>query len=185
MKVLDGKVTNEKVRGFFTSIVASIIVYFFNFLLVVFGSSPELVNVILIPLGGVLSYMLDIVFARKGPIPYTDLTARYNWLLVSFRKRYFFRFIVTLIIELIVTLSLVTAIRKAMDSRGHMVSGKWKTFRDFMITVVCSLLVFTFFGNILRFDWAYSDDNIRILNISVLLCLVICVTIFTNTYSLS
>jgi hypothetical protein len=140
-------------------------------------------------LGGVLGYSLDILLAKRDfvvdggaapvRVPYRDLGTRLRWLLRSFAHRYFFRFVVTVIIETLTSLAMLAALIRAMNA--HAFLPGWK-LRDPIVAVAVAFLNFWLFGNVLRFDWAYREAEQPVLNVVVLMWMTLGMLVFAATW---
>lgn len=169
---VEGLMTGEKMRGAVTSAVSGTTATALTILgVTVMGlSATTSATLFQFVLGSLLSYSLDILFAKArfggATVPYTALGRRFRWLAGSLVHRPFFRFGITLIIETITGVALLKAAIRTMNRRRFM--PNWK-LRDAAAAVVVSVAVFLLFGNILRFDWAYSEADQPVLNIVVLM----------------
>lgn len=183
--------TGEKARGALVSMVNGGISVGLN-LFGVFGlglSVPLSAFLFLYLVGGTLGYSLDIVFAKRdflmpgaknalpSPLPYSDLSKRFRWLLRSFGHRYFLRFIVTIIIETLTGLAMLDSLIRAMNARRVLMDHP--LIRDATLAVLVAVVTFFLFGNILRFDWAYQDVDNPTMTIVVLAWLGVSMLVFS------
>lgn len=178
----------EKRRGIVTSIVSGTIATGLNYMGVVALGINPLVSTALFGhiVGSVLSYSFDILFAKThfrlhpdqnlALVPYTHLGVRAKWWLRSFKKPQFMRFIIVMIIETLTALALLAAIIRAFDR--HEWGMKRRNFRNFMLALFAGIVVFLMFGNMLRFDWAYSEDGSLHLTASMLMWMSLSVMVF-------
>jgi hypothetical protein len=142
--------------------------------------------------GAPLGYSLDVLFAKRdfaqrttaegnAPKPvrvlYSDLGRRARWLARSFTRRYFVRFIVTVIIETLTGLVMLDAAIRAMDR--YAVLPEHRLARDAAAAVVVTVVNFFLFGNILRFDWAYREVENPTMNIAVLAWLGVSMLVYS------
>ena len=183
----EGMMTGEKLRGAASSLVSGAA----SAAGVAFGtvalgmSAPLSVLVFTYVLGGLLGYSLDIMVAKRDfgtegvPLPYADLAARGKWLLRSFGRRYFFRFVVTIIIETLTTLAMIGAVLRSMDA--HRLLTDWP-LRDAAVALTTAFVNFWLFGNVLRFDWAYREVENPVLNVVVLLWMALSALVFASTW---
>jgi hypothetical protein len=191
--------TDEKKRGMLTSIVNGTLITVLNYIgVVVLGlSAPKSTLIFMYMIGSVTGYSLDIIFAKSEfaklslvdgltggaaeKIPYGDLRRRLQWLLRSYPNAPFQKFLVASVIETLTSISLLRAIIIAMDSKVILPGNvRW---RNFITAVVVSVVVFILFGNMLRFDWAYSNVENPLMNISVLMWMALSVLIFSLVYT--
>ena len=183
---VEGTLTVEKLRGAVSAVLggtaaSSLTIYG------VLGlglSAPVSVMLFTYAFGGVLGYSLDILLAKRDfaevAVPYTHLGARARWLLRSFGRRYFFRFIVTLIIETLTSLAMLGALVRAMDA--HRLLLGWGRARDAVAAVAVAFVNFWLFGNVLRFDWAYRESEHPVLNVVVLMWMTLAMLVFAAAY---
>lgn len=183
MKVILSELfTGEKVRGAGMSAVAGTIAMLLNaFGIIVLGMNPLISTAIFgHVIGSILSYSLDIMFAKKdfnlAPLPYTAFAKRAMWLLRSFRKRFFYRFLITVLIESLTSLLILDALLAWMDR--NRIWMDIKAVRDTLASVAVVVFVFFLFGNILRFDWAYCEVEQPMLTMVVLAWVAITVSVF-------
>lgn len=184
--ILDRAWKDEKFRGLATSIVSGWIYTGLMVSLSAVGMLPVLATAISNILTGVLSYTLDILFAKrvfgKELVPYGDLGRRLSWLLSSFVDRYFYRYLIVVVIELIIVLSISSKLNSFLDEQGwYSEPETTRKTRHMIVVFVSGVIIFVLFGNILRFDWAYSADNNRVLNIGILSSFMILLTIYARS----
>ena len=188
-------VVSEKMRGAVVSLISGTTASSLNFFCIyVLGISAPVSTAICMNLfGSILSYSLDILFAKKdftvigggAPVPLSyglrdpgHFRMRLKWWLKSFRKRFFFRFVVTVIIETLTVVALIRAAIRTMDDANFLMEHR--KMRDAATSLVASGLVFIFFGNILRFDWAYREVEDKVMNIVVLAWLAMSVLVASS-----
>lgn len=184
-----GMFTAEKVRGIFTHLVSGGVVSGLNvFGIAGLGWSPERSGFVFAYLiGSVLSYSLDILFAKRdfrmrdgtvAFVPYGQLGRRAAWLMRSYAKKHFFRYVVAALLDTIVGLSLLRALITYMDRKRFLADWKW---RDPLAAVAVGVVTFFLFANVLRFDWAYAESDNPVMNMIVLMS----TTVVLTTYALS
>jgi len=187
--VFDG----EKLRGILTSLAAGGTSGGLNFALVGAGLGPELSAFIgMYVIGSLLSYTFDIMFAKRNfpvrsgtteasvvQLAYTDFAGRGVWLLRSLLGKYFYRFVVTVLLDSLVGIILLRAAIRQMDKLDFLTDF---AFRDAFVAAGISVFTFLLYNNILRFDWAYSDVNDPILNVVILMWTTLIVVAFAVTY---
>lgn len=175
--------STEKLRGVVASLAASAFANGLN----VFGTQAlglgiETSSILFLVLcGNVAGYVFDIMFAKErfvvggavAPLPYTAFSKRFRWLIRSFAQRQFFRYLVTVIIDSLVLLALLQYTLGELDKRG--VNFPYRN-----VVVAASISVFTFFlyNNILRFDWAYSDNENPVMNVVVIMWVTLVIMIY-------
>jgi len=191
--------TDEKKRGIIMSVVSGGFVTLLNYMgVVVMGlSAPTSTAIFMYGVGSITGYSLDIVFAKSEftktsvisgvtshdihKIPYGDLARRFRWLLRSFSNAPFLKFLIVSLIETLTAIALIRAVIAEFDRRVIMPDHvRW---RNFMIAVTVACVVFLLFGNILRFDWAYSNVENPLMNISVLMWMALSVLVFSLAYT--
>lgn len=185
---------SQKTRGFATTVVSGSIAGGLNALLVALGYSAEMSTFISLYLvGNILAYVLDILFAKSefeimkgyngytpyiGPIPYSDFKTRIVWMLHSFIKLPFMKFIVTVILDSLVGLTLLHSILSFLDKKKvHFY------FRNTIVAGLVAIFTFTLYLNILRFDWAYREDVDPIFNIIILMWCTIILMVYATNYN--
>lgn len=194
---LFSKLTSKQ-RGTVTTLVSGALGNALHLIFLQTGLGQTGAFVLFVIIGNIITYSLDILFAKRvfhiahgfagqvpytGSIPYHDLITRAQWLIKSFVSLHFFRFSITILVDLIISLSLIDFLKKFCDARDiHF----WA--RDFIIATVVPAFTFLLFLNILRFDWAYSEKASPIMNVMVLLWVSVVILIFvlnTNVNKLS
>lgn len=195
MRILQGineLFNDEKRRGMATSVVNGSTISALNYygVMVLGLSAPVSTLIFMYIIGSVSGYTLDILFAKTyfkttdgkvATLPYSALHARAAWLLRSFAKAPFFKFLVASIIETITGIALIRAAIAEAERQEFMTDRpRW---RNLGIALVTAVLVFLLFGNILRFDWAYSSnpDNPH-MNITVLMWMALSILAFALVY---
>lgn len=198
MQVLttDNLFTGEKMRGAVAGAFTGTSVFGLNLLGVssMGLSAPVSSFIFIYMLGSFAGYVVDILFAKKSfipvgsnaiapvPIPYRDLATRAHWLFVSLTQRYFFRFVVTIIIETLTGLAMLEAVISYLDREKYL--KEWK-LRNALVAIGVAIVNFTLFVNILRFDWAYQEVEHPVLDIVVLMWMVLTLLVFAVTQNRS
>lgn len=181
--------TTEKLRGAAVSVVSGGAANGLNLLAVQLGLSPLAATALILGLFGALaSYTLDIVFAKRAfrlpgaphvaDVPYDALALRARLLLRSFRSQKFVRFLVVLLLDIVAGVTLLRATIAAADSAGLLVGRPW---RDAALASLVALFNFLLFSNMLRFDWAYQDDEQAMTSLVVLMTVTLAVLLFAST----
>lgn len=185
---ITGYLDTEKQRGVVTSILAGGVATGLNYMGVVALGLNPLVSTALFGhiIGSILSYSLDILFAKthfrirsEQPVvlvPFSHLGVRATWWLKSFKRPQFLRFIIVMIIETLTALALLAAIIRTFDNNQWWM--KYRDFRNFMLALLAGVIVFLMFGNMLRFDWAYSEEGSLHLTASMLMWMSLSVMVF-------
>ncbi len=176
-----------KMRGAITTVASGILSGIFNSIGIRIGIS-ELVSAIisLYVIGNLLAYAFDILFAKntflgkdgkETFIPYTDYIFRLRWLMGSFFSPVFYRFLVTIIIDTIIAMSILLKILDIMERKNiHF----W--MRDSIVAALVAIFTFLLYNNVLRFDWAYNDKPDLLMDMLVLMWCSLVLMIFSLTY---
>lgn len=184
----------EKWRGLFMSLVSNIFANGLNFALTTFVGLPIMASTVLSlqVFNNLLGYILDILFAKRafrlrsyngiadyrGPVPYSDLATRGKWLLRSFVSKQFFRYLITILIDIVVTLLVMRWAIRELDKRKIMMDFK---YRNLLLAVVVATLSFFLYVNVLRFEWAYLDDEQPVFNLMVMMWVTLAVSLYAAT----
>lgn len=109
-----------------------------------------------------LGYSLDVMFAKRA---FGDLSGRGGpdvllesvrekalWLARSLASFTFVRFLITVAIEIVITVFLLRYLTAALDDAGVLAGWKW---RDTVLSAAIAAVLFGLFVNRIRFDWAY------------------------------
>ena len=181
--------TGEKMRGALASAISGTTANGLNVLgVAVLGlSAPASAVIFTFLTGSMMSYVLDILIAKRTfgrspnaeAVPYLDLGRRFRWLFRSFGRRFFFRFVITVIIETLTGLAILRAAIRALDDRGILTGDSVRRYRDVGAAILSAVAVFALFGNILRFDWAYVEDEHPILTMVVLMWMGVTLLVFS------
>jgi multisubunit Na+/H+ antiporter MnhB subunit len=86
------------------------------------------------------------------------------------------RFIIVVIIESLTVLTIRAALIREFDNREW--AMKYRDVRNFLIALAAGIIVFFMFGNMLRFDWAYTEDGSLHLTTSMLMWMSLSVMVF-------
>jgi hypothetical protein len=179
----------EKRRGIVTSVISGSIAMGLNYMgVVTLGMNPLVSTAIFAQvLGSVLSYSMDILFAKTHfrihsdqPtvfVPFSHLGVRSKWWLKSFKRPQFMRFIIVMIIETLTALAILAACIRTAD-RHEWFAKKYRDVRNFLLALIVGVVVFLMFGNMLRFDWAYSEDGSLHLTASMLMWMSLSAMVF-------
>lgn len=124
--------------------------------------------------GNIMTYAADIMFAKRSflqdgrivRLPYDAFHKRSAYLLRSFVGRKFVKFGVTVLLDTLIGLALLRAATRFMDENDFLVHFK---YRDAITAILITIFTFMLYLNILRFDWAYSDVENPMLNVTVLM----------------
>lgn len=178
---------SEKVRGGLTSIVSGTTAGLLTALGVNLGlSAPVSSAVFLYGVGNVLSYMLDILFAKRAfngaEVPYSAVGQRLVIFAESLFTVQFFRFVITAIIDCLVGIALLKASIKYMNEHDILTGFK---HRDTVVSVAIATFTFVLYVNTLRFDWAYSQTKNLTTDLIVYMWVSIALLMFTLTYLMS
>lgn len=188
---------SERFRGLVMSAISGVTANLLNFAgMKYLGLSVQVSSVLFLQvLGNILGYVLDILFAKRtfkirnyrgsgnvydGPLPYRDVVSRFKWLVRSFISKQFYRFLVTVIIDTLVSLALLNWSIKAMDAKHILTDFK---YRNFALASLIAVGTFFLYVNILRFDWAYSDDDMPIFNVIILMWVTLVLMLYAVTYN--
>lgn len=180
---------HPKVRGALTTVFSGSAAGLMNLLGVSFGLSAQTSTVLSFYIfGSILAYTVDILFAKKyfaphggGPltiIPYKEIRQRFGWLIDSFATKYFFRFTITVLIDTLIGLTLLSALLKYMDK--YDIHFRW---RDTIVAGFVAIFTFVLYNNALRFDWAYAHGDDKLLNTMVLMWTTIIIMLFSLGYN--
>ena len=174
--------TPEKVRGMFASVAAGLTGNAMNvFGQSIIGLNPLVSTVIFLQVGGnLIGYMLDILFAKEviagSRVPYTAFLSRLAFMLGSIASTMFFKFIITVIIDSIIVVEMLSAAMNILDKNGI----KFR-FRNELVAAAISVVTFILWTNALRFNWAYAEFNNPVMDIIMVAWLAIVIMIFCAT----
>lgn len=185
---------SEQGRGIFGYLSAAILAYYLNIYLSRISTLTVTQSTFLsiYVVGNLIVYSSDILFAKKsfslplyngvknyvGEVPYTDFSTRGYWLLTSFYKKYFFRFLITVVIDTIIGLSLLKFTIKKLDELE--IFMKWK-YRNFVVAAIVSAFTYFLYLSTLRFKWAYHDEENPLMNILVMIWVSLALLVSAST----
>ena len=182
----------EKSRGMIGYILAIIIANTFNIIIsnTTTLTIEESTFISMYLIGSVIVYTSDILIAKDnfyidGKLKYVshyDISTRFNWFIHSFADKYFFRFLMTVIIDTIVGISILKYSIYTLDDAK--ILTKWK-YRNYLIVFFISIFTYVLYLSTLRFDWAYSDDENVMLNILVIAWVSLAILISSKTTHMS
>lgn len=183
-------VVNEKTRGALLSIVSGVTSGALTFAGVKAGLSAQTsATIFLYGVGSFATYIADILFAKKMfrnaagdtvEVPYSNLKERFQYLMLSFMSHKLLRFIVTVVLDTLIGIALLRAAIKFMNENKFLMNFK---YRDTVTSVLIATLTFVLYVNVLRFDWAYSDDEgTLVVDVLVHMWLTVVLVIFAVTY---
>ena len=141
--------------------------------------------------GNIILYSYDILVAKQnfflesykgiknyyGAVAYSDVATRLKWLGQSFYQKYIFRFVITVILDTIIGLSLLKYTIQKLDDFD--ILKTWK-YRNIIVATAVSALTFFLYLSTLRFKWAYEYKENILLNIIVMVWLSIAILIKVN-----
>lgn len=178
----------EKERGIIGYILAIILANAFNMVLTNTTSLTieQSTFISMYIVGSLIVYTSDIIIAKdcfyiKGKMRYVDhfdLSTRFNWFLTSLTDKYFFRFLMTVIIDTIVGISILKYAIATLDDKKLLIN--WK-YRNHLIVFVIAIFTYVLYLSALRFDWAYSNDENVMLNILVIAWVTLAILISSQT----
>lgn len=198
LNVFDPKIflKGEKARGLLCSMISGSISNSLNGISIKTGILKPATSTFiwLFVFGGILTYILDIVIAKDkfymvykdkknviSHIPYNDYMKRIKWLLDSFKKKYFFRYIITLLLDSMIGITIIEYVISYSDKHNILNSEKVLPFRDMFIGGSVASFTFILYLNQLRFDWAYKNKENPLLNTMILMWFTILIVIFLRT----
>ena len=181
---------SEKGRGIIGYILAIIIANSINIALTKYTSltieQSTFISMYLI--GSTIIYSSDILIAKdlfylkeyngEINIPHSDISTRTKWLLNSFADKYFFRFLITVIIDTIIGITLLRYCIKTADNLKLLPT--WK-YRNHIIVFIIAIFTYVLYLSTLRFDWAYQYTENILLNILVIAWASLAVLISSTT----
>ena len=141
-------------------------------------------------IGSLIVYISDIIIAKdcfylNGKMTYVshyDVSTRFKWFLTSLIDKYFFRFLITVIIDTIVGISILRYVIATLDEKK--ILTEWK-YRNYVIVFVIAIFTYILYLSTLRFDWAYSNEENVMLNILVIAWVTLAILISSQTKSIS
>jgi hypothetical protein len=140
--------------------------------------------------GSIVVYTSDIIIAKDCfPIDgklkcldHFDIKNRFKWYIGSLVDKYFFRFLLTVIIDTIIGISVLKYAIKTLDDIEFL--SKWK-YRNHLIVFIIAILTYILYLSTLRFDWAYNETENLMLNILVIAWVSLAILISSTTTHVS
>jgi len=156
------------IKSSLITLISGVLAWGIHFLSMFLGMPERTSSIITFYIiGSFISYILDIIFVRSNTC---------NWLLKSFLSGVFFRFIIIVILDTVVAITLFHYLLEILDNmKFHF------PYRDTICSAIVSVITFFLYTNTLRFDWAYQENPSPVINIMVLSLTVIALMIFANT----
>lgn len=114
------------------------------------------------------------------PVAYTDFAVRGAWLLKSLVGKHFYRFAITVLLDTMIGIILLQAVVRAMDDRKFLVDF---AYRDALAAGAIGVFTFFLYNNILRFDWAYSNIDDPVLNVTILMWTTLAMIVFAVNHN--
>ena len=183
---------SEKARGIIGYILAIILANSFNLILsnTTTLTIEQSTFISMYIIGSIIVYISDIIIAKdcfyiNGKmtcVSHYDLSTRFNWFLSSLIDKYFFRFLITVIIDTIVGISILKYSIAALDEKK--ILTEWK-YRNYVIVFVIAIFTYVLYLSTLRFDWAYSNEENVMLNILVIAWVSLAILISSQTTAMS
>lgn len=173
---------NERAKGIIGYIIAVVIANYLNILLSKYSTltieQSTFISIYIV--GNVIIYSSDILFAKEkfklkeyngivdyyGKVPYTDLPTRAKWLGSSLIDKYFFRFLITVVIDTIIGITLLKYAIKEADRLKFLT--KWK-YRNYLLVFIIAIFTYILYVSTLRFSWAYQHEENDIVNMLVVI----------------
>ena len=166
----------EATRGIFTSLATLLISYsLLNYFHKARGWEHEDAHsVFVIVFGSILGYGLDILFAKEKfviigktgnkpqKVNYSDFNTRFKWLRNSYTQKYFVRFMITVFIDSIISLTMTEYIINRFNEEEFMMDKQ--DIRNIAITIIVMTFTFFLYVNPLRFEWAYKYKEQPVMN---------------------
>jgi len=183
--------SNERSKGMIGYIIAILLANIINIVLskVSTLTIEQTTFISVYVLANIIIYSCDILFAKElffykgvyGPIPYTDLVSRGDWLIHSLYDKYFFRFLITVVIDTIIGITLLKYIIQVADRLN--ILTKWK-YRNYLLVFIIAIFTYILYLGTLRFNWAYSYQENELMNILVVIWASLAILIVsTSNYS--
>lgn len=188
---------NERRKGMIGNIIAVIIANYLNFILIKYTNLTieQSTFLSIYIFGNIIIYSSDILFAKEkfnineyngiknyyGKIPYDDIRTRSQWLLESLYNKYFSRFLLTVIIDSIIGITLLKYSIKQADRLKLFVHCK---YRNYIIVFIIAIFTYLLYLSTLRFNWAYNHEENDIMNMLVIIWISLAILIIsTKNYS--
>jgi hypothetical protein len=190
---------NEQQRGIIGYIGSAFIANFINVLLSKYTTLTvqQSTFVAIYMFGNLFLYSIDIMFAKEnfnlsnyngitnyyGPVSYMDISTRLKWFGHSLYQKYFFRFIITVVLDTIIGLSLLNFTIDTLDK--YEILKNWK-YRNYVVATIVATFTYFLYLSTLRFKWAYEYKENSLMNILVMVWLSLAILIIvdekTTTY---
>ena len=160
----------EAIRGQFASVASALLLNVIGAIMLKSGVPENLVvlNYGFI-LGPVIGYMFDMWFGKEQGLEYTakgEVKNVLKYVFGSIASPQFFRYIITVILDLFISDPLMTVIKKTTLGIRNSFSKKKDFYSQFLSINFASLLqsivgvvTFNAYTNQTRFNWAYPDEN--------------------------
>ena len=141
-------------------------------------------------IGSFIVYTSDIIIAKDcfyidgkmNCLDHFDIQNRFKWYIHSLIDKYFFRFLLTVIIDTIIGISILKYTIKTFDDIKFL--SKWK-YRNHLIVFIIAIATYILYLSTLRFDWAYNEKENIMLNILVIAWVSLAILISSNTIYIS
>lgn len=189
---------SERGRGIIGYIIAIIIANSINILLSKHTSLTieQSTFISMYVVGSLIVYSSDILIAKEkfyldsykgvknfyGKVPHTDFYTRGQWLFNSLLDKYFFRFLITVIIDTVIGIALLKYSISSADKLK--ILPKWK-YRNHLIVFIIAIFTYILYLSTLRFQWAYEKEENIILNIIIIGWVSIAILINSTTNYIS
>lgn len=174
----------QKIRGAGTSLCSGILANGSYWLLwKTVGLNPVLAAVLGTQvIGGFLSYMLDILFAKENfmgrPVPYSHLGERTQFLIQSLGTEMILRFIIATIIMTVVFTFAFQAVLKMVER--HRLKFK---YYEAVYGLLLAMGLYFLFNHALLFDYVYNESTRSIaIDITAIGIMVLCLIMLSIWY---
>lgn len=158
MYIFETRTNSEFSRGIVTSLVTGVIMQTLTYVFMTNNSNKEIVLYILIIIGNLLSYSMDILFAKDKlngvSISYYDLNTRLRYLLEKMVSYQIVKFFILVCIDLITISWIYKKASEFLDRKKVQFKH-----RDQILLFCITALLFLLYGNILRFKWVYAEKT--------------------------
>jgi len=184
---------SEQQRGIFGYIGSALVANFVNLLLSKYTTLTvqQSTFVAIYIIGNLFLYSIDILFAKEnfnlvnykgietyyGPVPYSDVVTRLKWLGQSIYQKYFFRFIITVILDTIIGLSILNFTIDKLDK--YEILKTWK-YRNYIVAAIVAAFTYFLYLSTLRFKWAYEYKENPLMNILIMVWLSLAILIIVD-----
>lgn len=171
---------NEQTRTIVATIISATLSWLLNLLGIHLGLTEKASSVIAFYMfGSLIAYVLDIILVKDvfgtTNVALSDLAYRFKWLLHSFITPVFLRFIITILLDTIVGISILSYVLGFLDARDiHF------DMRDTICSAVVAVFTFFLYNNTLRFVWAYNEIYNPLIDMVVLAWVTLALMIFTT-----